>query len=270
MGYVFDREAADKYALWALGPQGQAMERWLESCLPALLRVHPCERVLDVGCGRGSHLLLLKKLGLDISGVDASPHMVQRARERLGHRCELRTAMADDLPFEDNAFDFTVMINTLEFLDNPVEALREAGRVSRRTVFVGVMNSVSWNGLVKKISISSPSPPMDRCRYFSLWELKGFMRAALGDVPVKWQSSSSLQPVIGRIWGMFAGSRFEPSLPFGAFLGLSANVVYRFKTDNLTLRVPARSRRRTIADGAAMGEHRRTSGANSHERGLSV
>lgn len=270
MGFVFDREAAGQYALWAKGPQGQAMDRWLESCLPGLLRVHPGERVLDVGCGQGSHLLFLKKLGLDISGVDASPHMIQRARERLGHSCELKTAMADDLPFEDNTFDLTVMINTLEFLDNPLEALREAGRVTRRTIFVGVMNSVSWKGLVRKISIASPSSPLDRCRYFSLWEIKGLMRAALGSVPFNWHSPSSVQPVIGRVCGMVTGSRFEPSLPFGAFIGVSADVLYRFKTDNLTLRVPARSRRRTIPDGATMGEHNRTTGARSRERGLSV
>lgn len=256
MGNVFDRGTAGQYALWARGPQGQAMDRWLESCLPGLLRVHPGERVLDIGCGHGSHLLLLKKLGLDISGVDASPHMIQKARERLGHRCELRIAMADELPFEDNAFDLSVMIHTLEFLENPMEALREAGRVTRRAVFVGVMNSVSLAGLVRKISITSPPPPLDRCRYFSLWELKGLVRAALGSVPVHWHSSSSLQPVIGRVCSMVTGSRFEPSLPFGTFLGVSADVVYRFKTDNMTLKVPVRSRGRTIPDGAAMGEHK--------------
>ncbi len=270
MGKVFDREASEQYALWAQGPQGQAMDRWIESCLPGLLRIHPGERVLDIGCGHGSHLLLLKRLGLDTSGVDASPHMIKRARERLGQSCNLKTAMADDLPFEDNAFDISVMIHTLEFLENPLEALREAGRVTRRALFIAVMNSFSWNGVVRKISLSSSFPHLSGCRYYSLWQLKALVQAALGSVPVKWHSSSSLQPVIARACSMVTGSRFEPSLPFGSFIGVSAEIVYRFKTDNLTLRVPARARRHSVVDGATMGEHNRSSGARSHERGLSI
>lgn len=270
MGCRFDREEAARYSSWARGEMGQAMDRWLESCLPGLLRFHPRERVLDIGSGLGSHMLILKKMGLDVTGVDASPYMIQRARERVGQGCELRAGLAEDLPFDDNSFDLSVMVNTLEFLEDPLQVLREAGRVTRRAVFIGVLNSVSWSGLMRRLSIRPPSPPMDHCRYFNLWELKGLMRRALGDVPIRWQSSSSLKPFVGRVCRMVSGSGHEPSLPFGAFLGISADVVYHLKTDNLTLRVPVRSRGRTIPDGAAMGKHRRSSGVRSNERGLSV
>jgi SAM-dependent methyltransferase len=270
MGFVFDKEAAARYALWAQGPQGRAMERWVESCLPGLLRIQPGERALDIGCGHGTHLLFLKRLGLDICGVDASPHMITAARQRLGHTCELRTAQARDLPFEDNAFDLSVMINTLEFLEDPLEALREAGRVTRRAVFVGVMNSASWAGLARRLSVSPPPPPLDCCRYYNFWQLKGLLRSALGDVPVRWRSSWTPPPVTRRVCGMVSGSGLEPRIPLGAFLGLSAELVYRFKTDNLALKVPVRPRGRTIADGAAMGEGSRWRGARDHERSPSL
>jgi SAM-dependent methyltransferase/glycosyltransferase involved in cell wall biosynthesis len=42
------------------------------------------EPVLDVGCGRGEFLDLLRERGLDYTGVDVDPKMVERCRER-GH-----------------------------------------------------------------------------------------------------------------------------------------------------------------------------------------
>jgi SAM-dependent methyltransferase len=38
--------------------------------------------VLDLGCGTGEHTILLRRLGLDVLGVDAAPAAVERARER--------------------------------------------------------------------------------------------------------------------------------------------------------------------------------------------
>ncbi|MCF8063430.1 MAG: class I SAM-dependent methyltransferase [Deltaproteobacteria bacterium] len=268
MGYVFDKEAARRYAAWSQSPQGRAMERWLESCLPGLLRPHPRERVLDIGCGEGTHLLFLKRLGLDISGLDASPHMINRARERLGQSCTLKTGRAEDLPFEDNAFDLSVMIHSLEFVENPVEALREAGRVTRRAVFVCVMNSLSWWALFRKLKPSSLAPPLDRGRFYSLWELKDLVRGTLGRVPTVWHSAPGLPPVVGRWYVRLTDRPVQPSLPFGPHLGLSATILYRFRTDNLTLRVPVRARGRTIPGGAAREKPQTVCGARRDERSL--
>src|SRR6266498_3936627 len=40
------------------------------------------ERVLDVGCGFGSTALAVSARGAHVHGVDISPPMIQRARER--------------------------------------------------------------------------------------------------------------------------------------------------------------------------------------------
>ena len=241
MGMVFDKETARQYAAWARGPQGRAMDRWLETCLPLLLAVHRGERVLDIGCGEGSHLLLLKELGLDISGVDASPYMINRARERLGRRCTLKTGAAEDLPFEDNAFDLSVMIHTLEFIEDPLEALREAGRVTRRAVFVGGMNSVSWSGLRRRMRrmVRSLAPG----RLPVLQSL-----GAQGDHAVRPRSRArdvALVPGGSRadrtaLRGPFPAGRIERPLPFGAYVGLVATIIYRVRTDNQPVKVPVR------------------------------
>ncbi len=266
MGYVFDREAARRYSAWSRSPHGRAMDRWLESCLPGLLACRPGERVLDVGCGEGTHLLMLKNLGLDISGVDASPHMIERARERLGRRCALETGSAEDLPYEDNRYDLCTLIHTLEFVESPLEALREAARVARRAVFVCAMNSVSWNGVLRKLKPGSLPAPFDEGRFFSLWGLQGLVRGTLGSVPTVWLSAPVLPAGFTRWCRRMTGRRLQPPLPFGPCLGLCATIRYRFRTDNLVLKLPVRPRRQAVPHGVGMGHLETLHGANRHER----
>ncbi|MBW1912155.1 MAG: methyltransferase domain-containing protein, partial [Deltaproteobacteria bacterium] len=91
MSLIFDIRSARLYETWYQSPWGKAMDGFVEKLTPSLLNPQPGERILDIGCGSGNHLLIFNKLGLDISGVDASPYMVSMARERLGDRCSLKT-----------------------------------------------------------------------------------------------------------------------------------------------------------------------------------
>jgi len=45
-------------------------------------RHRPCGRVLDLGCGSGIHAVALAVRGWDVTGVDAVPKALHRARER--------------------------------------------------------------------------------------------------------------------------------------------------------------------------------------------
>jgi ubiquinone/menaquinone biosynthesis C-methylase UbiE len=91
MGLIFDINTAKLYESWCHSPQGKAVEQSAERVFLTLLDPQPGERVLDIGCGDGNHLLFFSKLGLDISGIDASPYMISKARERLGRQCFLKT-----------------------------------------------------------------------------------------------------------------------------------------------------------------------------------
>lgn len=44
------------------------------------LRLKPAMRILDVGCGTGRHSIELARRGLDVTGLDISPGMLERAR----------------------------------------------------------------------------------------------------------------------------------------------------------------------------------------------
>jgi len=238
------------------------MERLVRESVATVLDLQAGERVLDIGCGEGNHLHLLSRLGLDACGLDASPFMLRRAKARLGYRCRLEKGDAEDLPFQDNEFDAALLINTLEFLDRPLEALMEAGRVARRAVFIGVTNSFSWYCLCVKLRSFFRKTLFTYATPYNLWELKFFVHSAFGEVPIKWRCAQVKAPVLERIGGLFSEKWYLESCPFGAFIGLSAALNCRVRTIETPLKVRLEEAG-PVVRAATMGEVR-------NERGLSL
>jgi ubiquinone/menaquinone biosynthesis C-methylase UbiE len=90
-------------------------------------------RVLDVACGTGVNFRYLPPT-VDLVGIDISPEMLARARDRLD-RLEvngtLREMDAQSLEFDDDAFDTVISsLSTCTFPD-PAAALREMDRVCK-------------------------------------------------------------------------------------------------------------------------------------------
>ena len=270
MGLIFDNHIARIYESWHQSSHGQAIDRSIEQLLMALLDPRAGERVLDIGCGTGNHLLILSKLGLDVSGLDASPYMIYKAKARLGHRSSLKTGRAEDLPFDDNEFDIAVLINTLEFLDDPIQALHEAGRVAKRNVFIGVINSFSWNGLLRRIQGYLGDPLFGRAKFFNLWQLKSLLHLAYGRVPISWgcirirpSFIEDISPFAKDFWG-------RRQFPFGCFLGISATMLYGVKTDNLPVKISIKKARQSLIGAKTLEDAKRSKGVPGDERGLSV
>ncbi len=93
----------------------------------------PGDRVLDVGCGTGAFLAALTSGHDDIhvAGVDLSDKMLGKARAKLESSVDLRLGDAEDLPFDDGAFDIVTSVSMFHYLRDPGLALREARRVLR-------------------------------------------------------------------------------------------------------------------------------------------
>lgn len=85
----YDR-VADAYVELGIGELG--LQPWLRAALtPFAEAVRGLGPVLDVGCGPGVVTAHLAGLGLDVSGVDLSPRMIEHARRR---HPDLRFAVA--------------------------------------------------------------------------------------------------------------------------------------------------------------------------------
>jgi len=96
-------------------------------------------RVLEVGCGPGQlSIRMAREYGLDVSGLDLDPAMIERARrnaERAGNGNERRPAFGvgdvASLPFPDASFDLVVSTLSMHHWADPAAGLAEIGRVLR-------------------------------------------------------------------------------------------------------------------------------------------
>ncbi|MEN8040545.1 MAG: class I SAM-dependent methyltransferase [Actinomycetota bacterium] len=89
-------------------------------------------RWLDVGCGTGALLdAALAAAGPSAAhGVDPSHEFVQACRDRLGSDAKIRVADGDQLPFDKASFDLVVSGLVLNFIPDPLAAIREWRRVT--------------------------------------------------------------------------------------------------------------------------------------------
>ena len=88
-------------------------------------------QVLDVATGTGLVAQALLARGFRVTGLDQSPEMLVRARERFGDRVELVEGSADELPFDDATFDHLTFTYLLRYVDDPAATLAELARVVR-------------------------------------------------------------------------------------------------------------------------------------------
>ncbi|MGI9414359.1 MAG: class I SAM-dependent methyltransferase, partial [Hyphomicrobiales bacterium] len=114
----------------------------VKAVLGALRGIGP-QDLLDIGSGRGAFLWPL---------LDGFPHLPVTATDLLDHRLAMLEAVRDggidrlsvhgvsvtDLTFEDDSFDVATVLEVLEHLDRPEQAVRELVRVARRFVVASV------------------------------------------------------------------------------------------------------------------------------------
>ena len=89
-----------------------------------------CRNILDVGTGTGRFAKFFEDAGFTVLGVDVSLSMMAQAREK-GVR-NLVQADAHHLPFRDESFDGSIMIHVLHLIENWVQVVHEAGRVTKK------------------------------------------------------------------------------------------------------------------------------------------
>jgi ubiquinone/menaquinone biosynthesis C-methylase UbiE len=131
MEVLFNEKIAQSYDRWAETPQGRKAYGLEGELILRLAQLSVGQRILEVGCGTGAHLLFFQREGFAIAGVDISPPILRVARQKLGEKVLLGLGDAENLPFKNKSFDCVALITTLEFIPDPERAVREALRVLR-------------------------------------------------------------------------------------------------------------------------------------------
>lgn len=130
------RDASNLGARIALHRRFSTDEQPLPRWIFGQLDLPPDGRILELGCGPG--LLWTENLervpdGWTITLTDASAGMVREAEDRLGSDRRYRFIVADaqEVPFEDGAFDAVIANHMLYHVPDRPRALSEVARVLR-------------------------------------------------------------------------------------------------------------------------------------------
>jgi SAM-dependent methyltransferase len=93
-----------------------------------LIGSRPLGSALDAACGTGRHAAQLVRLGHRVLGIDLTPEMLDRARERVP-AAEFQTGDLRKLPVDDASFELVVCGLALAHLPELDGAVRELARV---------------------------------------------------------------------------------------------------------------------------------------------
>jgi demethylmenaquinone methyltransferase / 2-methoxy-6-polyprenyl-1,4-benzoquinol methylase len=120
--------------------------RWRRAAARAVVR--PGNRVLDACCGTGDLAIAARREGGEVTGVDFSGRMLERARRKAP---EIEWVQGDvlALPFPDASFDAATVGFGVRNVADLEEGLRELRRVLRPGGKLGVLEITRPTGLLR-------------------------------------------------------------------------------------------------------------------------
>jgi SAM-dependent methyltransferase len=117
----------------ALLPEYEAtMDQVLREVSPHCERVRPGAHVLELGAAQGLFLNVLRRSGYDACGIEPWEPAIETGREvarRTGVETDIRQGRAEDLPFEEDQFDFVFALSVMEHVRDPMAVFSEVHRV---------------------------------------------------------------------------------------------------------------------------------------------
>jgi SAM-dependent methyltransferase len=146
--------------------------------------IEPGMDVLDVGCGTGNATIPAAKLAARVTGLDASPGLIEVAREKGADamvEVDWIVGDAQAMPFEDDSFDRVISIFGHMFAPDHRAAADELKRVCRpggRIAIACWTPEGTIGQMFKRMSTLNPpegfQPPV-------LWGTEDHVRELLGD-----------------------------------------------------------------------------------------
>ncbi len=213
--WFWDEKIVGSYESWYEG-KGKRADRLEKKVLTLLLKdFEKPKSLIEIGCGTTHFTRYFEKLGLQCTGYDLSPIMLGVARKLWTG--ELVRGDSALLPFTDNSFDLAMFVTCLEFMPRPREVLREAVRIARKGIIMGLMNRYGVSTIRRTVQVWFGKNPFYRhAHFYSLGEVRSILKkAAPLDARINWKVT-----VLPRLFR----DTISTKIPFGDFLGLSVRI----------------------------------------------
>ncbi|WP_404428302.1 class I SAM-dependent methyltransferase [Sutcliffiella horikoshii] len=138
--------------------------------------------VLDAGCGDGFGSYLLAENGYHVTGVDIAEAMIERAVQKRVHtNINFQKGSLTDLPLKNYSMDAVMAINSIEWVEKPLQVLDEFHKVLKPggKLFLGLLGPTagprahSYQRLYGKEAICNTMMPweFERLALENGWEL---------------------------------------------------------------------------------------------------
>lgn len=153
---IFDKKAAVEYDSWYQTKLGTFVDQIETKTAFELFQPQVGEKVLDLGCGTGNFSIKLAQKGCQITGIDISEPMLEKAAEKasnLNLAINFIKADALNLEFEANFFDSVFSMATIEFIEDLEKLMQELKRVVKPggKILLGTIRKESdWGRLYQK------------------------------------------------------------------------------------------------------------------------
>lgn len=123
-------------ATWMAGDFGKIAQSYAPGAADFIARLHfgPGDRVLDVACGTGNLTIPAARRGARVTGLDIAPNLLDQAKgwaEAEGLTVSLDEGNAEEMPYDDGAFDAVVSMFGAMFSPRPEQTAAELARVCR-------------------------------------------------------------------------------------------------------------------------------------------
>lgn len=195
---------------------------------------------LDIGCSFGGFLKTASKF-YTVYGIEPSPYSSKYAQQRFGNDA-IHIGTLYDHPFEHNFFSVISMIEVLEHIRNPYEALSECYRLCTDNGLL-VIQTANMDGLQAKInndhylyflpghfSYFTKQNLTSTLKKIGFRKIKVFQPVDFGLAPKLLKSRMNFKSIKDyKSWIRIAGYHYVSKIHVGNFAITSSMVVYAFK-----------------------------------------
>jgi SAM-dependent methyltransferase len=205
-------------ATWEAGDYGALSEFIAEVGERVVARagVEAGTRVLDVACGTGNAAIPAARLGARVTGLDLVPKLLDGGREKAaaaGLEIDWVEGDAEELPFEDGAFDRVVSTFGHMFAPRHRRVADEMARVCRKG---GAIATCTWTpegtvgGVFRASGSYMPAPP------------------DFADPPILWGSEDHVREMFGAVASAFEFERHSATIEWESIDGFADFFMDRF------------------------------------------